>query len=121
MVPNANVSLTLSQTAFVQGQEVTGSILVSSGEEFDVTELRVELEDIEITRANYQERVKVDGKEEVVKGTAEEYTTLFSEKTSVSGSVHITQGFTGEYKFKIPIPANAPITYYGKNASNKWF
>lgn len=113
-VPNANVSVTLSQIAFVQGQEVTGSLLVSSSEEFDITELRVELEDSEIVRADYQESVKIGGKDEVVKRTAEEHTILFSVKTSVSGPMHITQGFTGEYKFKIPIPVNASITYYGK-------
>ena len=99
------------------GQKITGSIQVAASEEFDAIELRVELEDYEHTRAYY--RVSKPNQPDI-SGTAEEHNKLYSGKITVYGPIHFTKGFTGEYNFKISVPANALTTYYGKNASNKW-
>ena len=115
--PEANISINLSQTVFMLGQEIIGSFQVMASEEFDATELRVEVEDYEHTRANY--RVSRSNQPDI-SGTAEEHNKLYTGKATVSGSVHITKGFTGEYNFRISLPTNASTTYYGKNASNKW-
>ena len=115
--PEANISLNLSQTTFILGQEITGSIQLAASEEFDTTELRVELEDNENTKAYY--RVSRPNQPDI-SGIAEEHNKLYSGKATVYGPIHITKGFTGEYSFRISVPANASTTYSGKNASNKW-
>lgn len=93
---------------------------MTSSDEFEASELRIELEDIETTKAIYYEKVKVGDKEERVERTAEQTTTLFSGKFPILGSLNVIQGFREEYAFRIPISANSSITYYGRNASNKW-
>ena len=115
--PEANISVNISQMAFMLGQEVTGSIQVAASEEFDATEFRVELEDYEHTRAFY--RVSRPNQPDI-SGTAEEQNKLYTGKVTVNGPIHLTKGFTGEYNFRISVPANASTTYSGKNASNKW-
>ena len=115
--PEANISVNISRMTFILGQEITGSIQVSASEEFDATELRVELEDYEHTRANY--RVSRPNQPDI-NGTAEEHNKLYTGKATVYGPIHLTKGFTGEYNFRISVPANASTTYNGKNASNKW-
>ena len=115
--PEANISLNIGQMAFMLGQEITGSIQVAAGEEFDATELRVELEDYEQTKAFY--RVSRPNQPDI-SGTAEEQNKLYSRKVTVSGPIHLIKWFIGEYNFRIPIPANASTTYSGRNAINKW-
>jgi hypothetical protein len=115
--PEANISVSIDRMAFTLGQEITGSIQVTANEEFDAVELRIELEDFEQSRAFY--RISRPNQPHIT-GTAEEGNKLYTGKATVSGSLHITKGFTGEYNFRIPIPANVSTTYSGKNASNKW-
>jgi hypothetical protein len=115
--PEANISVNIGQMAFALGQEIQGSIQVAASEEFDAVELRVELEDYEQSKAFY--RISRPNQPDIT-GTAEEGTRLYTGKVAVSGPLHVTKGFTGEYNFRIPIPANASTTYSGKNASNKW-
>ena len=115
--PEANISVNISQMAFMLGQEITGSIQVAASEDFDATELRVELEDYEQSKAYY--RVPRPNQPDIT-GTAEEGNKLYTGKVTVSGPLHLTKGFSGEYNFRIPIPANASTTYSGRNAINKW-
>ena len=115
--PEATVSVNIGQLAFMVGQEIVGSIQVAANEEFDATEVRVELEDYEQSKALY--RVSRSNQPDIT-GTAEEGNKLYTGKVAISGPIHITKGFIGDYNFRISIPANAFTTYYGKNANNKW-
>ena len=115
--PEANISVNIGQMAFMLGQEIIGSIQVAASEEFDATELRVELEDYEQSKAYY--RVPRPNQPDIT-GTAEEGNKLYTGKVTVSGPLHLTKRFTGEYNFRIPVPVNASTTYSGRNASNRW-
>lgn len=114
--PKATVSVTLDKQAFKRDEPMTGTLSVSSSEEFDADELRIELWVTEWTRAKGS--VRVDDETRIV--TVEQKATLHQGKNAVAGRMHITKGFNQQFSFSIPLPPNVPPTYHGQNAKNTW-
>jgi hypothetical protein len=56
--PKATISVTLDKQAFNLNEPMTGNLSVSSSEEFDADELRIELWVTEWTTATEKERVR---------------------------------------------------------------
>ena len=118
--PKATVSVTLDKQAFNLNEPITGTLSVSSSEEIDVDELRIELWVTEETRATGSITIPVRDISETRTVTLQQSTTLYQEKNTVAGRMHITEGFNQQFPFSIPLPLGVPPTYRGRNATNTW-
>jgi len=114
--PKATMSVTLDKQAFNLNEPMTGKLSVSSSEEFDADELRIELWVIEWTKATE----KKDSGSDAITVTAEQNAELHKGKVSVAGRMKITDGFNQEFPFSAPLPPSVPPTYRGHNARNTW-
>jgi hypothetical protein len=114
--PNATISVTLDKQAFNLNEPMTGNLSVSSSEEFDADELRIELWVTEWTTAT---ETKGSGSE-ARKVTAEQNAELHKGKITVAGRMHVTEGFNQQFPFSTPLPPGVPPTYRGHNARNTW-
>jgi hypothetical protein len=117
--PKTTVTFKLPKTSVALGSSINGTIVVSSDEEFDATEIRAELRCIEKVRRErwvYNERLRRDVRQ-VYWDTA----TLVSEDLNASGSMHIVPGFEKTFPLKVNIPASGRETLDGIDASVSWF
>lgn len=110
--PKATVSITLSRHTVSLGNELTGTILVSSEEEFDAGEIRVEISGF--------------APKAIPPSLGEEYSTasdkiLWSICERVSSLLHLEPGFQQEIPFKVLIPARPCFMKYGVPRSVGWF
>ena len=83
--PTASISINIGKDSFILGETITGDVLVTSGEDFEANEIRVELVGVEKLRVG-GEAIKGDGFE-----TPE--TRLYSSRTA-----YIQRGGTIEYQ-----------------------
>lgn len=122
--PKATVSVTLDKQAFNRNEPMTGTLSVSSSEEFDADELRIELWVTEETKAtggvtiHIREESETRTVTETV--TVKQSASLHEGKNTVAGRMHITEGFNQQFPFNIPLPPGVPPTYRGRNATNTW-
>ena len=114
--PKATVSVTFDKQSFNLNEPMTGKFNVSSSDEFDVDELRIELWVTEWTKATEKKGSGSDARTV----TAEQNAKLHDGKISVAGRMKVTDGFNQEFPFSIPLPSGVPPTYRGRNASNTW-
>ena len=105
--PKATISVTLDKQAFNLNEPMTGNLSVSSSEEFDADELRIELWVTEWTTATEKKGSGSDAR----KVTAEQNATLHNGKITVAGRMHITEGFNQQFPFSKPLPSGVPPTY----------
>jgi len=118
--PKATISVTLDKQALNLNEPITGTLSVSSSEEFDADELRIELWVTEETRATGSVTVNIEDRSETRTVTLQQSATLHEGKNTVTGRMHITEGFNQQFPFSIPLPPGVPPTYRGRNASNTW-
>jgi len=114
--PKATMSVALDKPQFSLSEPMKGKISVSSSEEFDADELRIELWVTEWTRA----MEKKGSGEDAVTVTAEQNARLYEGKIAVARRMRITKGFDKQFPFSIPLPPNIPPSYRGHNARNTW-
>ena len=116
--PDANVDLKLSNYTVTLGENLEGSISVSSKEDFDVTEARCEIQCIEeakVLRSQYDPVTKRSELREV-----QETRTLFSAKPLVSCATRICNGENRTFPFKINIPAGGRPSYRAIQDNVSW-
>ena len=118
--PKATVSVTLDKQAFNRNEPMTGTLSVSSSEEFDADELRIELWVTEETKATGGVTIHIREESETKTVTLKQSATLHQGKNTVAGRMHITEGFNQQFPFSIPLPPGVPPTYRGRNATNTW-
>lgn len=117
--PKATISITLDKATFNQKELMTGTISVTSSDEFEADEIRIEIEVTEETRATGTPVQRFGtGERKIV--TVQQSANLHKEKTTVAGRMKITKGFKEGFPFSIPIPSGVPPTYHGRNANNTW-
>jgi len=116
--PRARITLEFSKTSFLLGENAEGSLTVVSDEEFDVKEIRCEIECVEeakrIKRA-FDATAKRDILEEVT-----ESATLYSARPTVSGPLHLSTGFSQTFQFSINIPAGLRPTFKSVDSKVTW-
>lgn len=110
--PDATVSITLSRHTVSLGNELTGTILAASEEEFDADEVRVEISGF--------------APNAIPPSFGGEYSTssdkiLWSICERVSSPLHLEPGFQKEIPFKVLIPARPCFMKYGMPRSVGWF
>jgi hypothetical protein len=116
--PRARISLQLSKGSFVLGENIEGTMVVSSDEEFDAQEIRAEIESIrkaERQMFQYDSLAKRD-----VSKTVEDISITYSAKPHVAGPLHITQGFSQTYPVSVNIPASGSPSFRSFNSSVSW-
>ena len=118
--PKATISVTLDKQAFNCNEPMTGTLSVSSSEEFDADELRIELWVTEETRATGSVTIRTKEGSETKTVTVKQSAKLHEGKNTVAGRMHITEGFNKQFPFSIPLPPGVPPTYRGRNATNTW-
>ncbi len=120
--PNASVTLNISKDTFCLGETITGELIVAAQEEFEASEIRVEL------RGN--EKLRTGG--EAIKGGSETQETrlystsrpltqsgptreylMYRGQTKVSDKLRLAHGFNQQFSFKITVPAGLGPTYQG--------
>lgn len=116
--PKASISLSLSKNVFTLGEDLTGTLLVASDEEFDAEEIRAEFQCVESKEKTEWEYNEDTG--EMVENTYWDTATLHSANPKVSGPLHITSGFKKEFPFSTNIPAGGRETYDSVDASVEW-
>ena len=117
--PKTEINLELAKRTIALGTNTNGSIIISSKEEFDATEVRAELRCIEKVRRErwvYNERLRRN-----IRHTYWDTATLLSDDLVVSGSIHIVPGFKKTFPIEVNIPASGRETLDGVDANVSWF
>ena len=118
--PKATISVALDKQVFSLNESMTGTLSVSSSEEFDADELRIELWVTEETTATGSVTIRTGAESETKTVTVKQEANLHDGKITVAGRMKITEGFNQQFPFSIPMPSGIPPTYRGRNASNTW-
>ncbi len=106
--PRATVAISLNKNAFTLGEDLEGTLLVTSEEEFDATEVRAEFRCLE-----KEKKGKYEWNEQTKRNEWKEYwetATLHSADVKASGEFHLTSGCKKEFLFSTNIPAGGKAT-----------
>jgi hypothetical protein len=117
--PKTTVKFEIPKTTVALGSSISGTITVSSKEEFDTTEIRAELRCIEKRRRErwvYNERLRRN-----VRRVYWDSATLISDDLKASGPMHIVPGFKKKFPINVNIPASGRETLDGIDANVSWF
>ena len=126
--PNATISINIGKDDFVVGETIAGNILVTSEEEFDAKEIRVELQGVVKQKIGPEgEMDEVESPEvgaalaaaalaaiayKKVKGKDTIGIPLYKGQTKVSEKLKITKGYSQQFPFQITIQPNARTMIY---------
>ena len=116
--PNANVALQLGKSSYVLGENVEGTLVVTSSEDFDAKEVRCEFQCVETkkrTSLQYDAAIKQTIPKEV-----QESATLWSSRPQMTGPLHLTPGFSQNYPVSINLPAGGRPTYHSVDQNVAW-
>jgi len=114
--PKGTISVTLDKSECCLREPLTGKVNVTAAEDFDVDEIRLELEATEWTQAT--QSMNIGGTTKSV--TAKQETKLHDGKVTLQGRMHLTSGFNQDFPFSVNLPPGVPPTYRGRNARNTW-
>jgi len=116
--PRATVALSLSKGAFALGEDLEGTLIVASEEEFDATEVRAEFRCIE-----RRKKGRYEWNEQAKRNEWKEYwetATLHSVDVKASGEFRLASGYRREFPFSTNIPAGGRESYKSVDASVTW-
>lgn len=114
--PKANIAVLFDKGTFSLNEPLQGRLEISSSEEFDADELRIEVRVNEWTKATQQKTVG----QQQVPVTAEQNSVLHQGRLTVAGGRHFTDGFSESIPFSLSLPSTVPPTYRSQNARNTW-
>lgn len=116
--PKARIKLQFSKSSYALGENVEGTLAVSSDEEFDAKEIRCEIQSAEEAK-----RIKPvydeTAKRELLKEVSES-ATLYSAKPGVTGPLHLTRGFSQTFPFGMNLPAGLRPTFKSLDSKVTW-
>jgi len=129
--PDATISLNIDKDNFVIGEKITGNILVTSEEEFDAKEIRVELQCIAEQKIGEthetEEGYEVEDPRvgaalaagvlaaiayKKIKGKDTIGIPMYKGQTKVSEKLKITKGYSQQFPFQITIQPNVRTMLY---------
>jgi hypothetical protein len=117
--PKATLTLRLNKASYALGENVEGSLNISSQEDLDAKELRCEIQCVEDARRI--KRVYDEGLHVYVDRQVQESAVLYAGKPNVAGPLKLTQGFTATFPVNISIPASGRPTYRSIDNKVAWF
>lgn len=101
---NADLSVMLDKSTFLDGEPINGKLVLDSDEAVDADEIRVEIRVIETFQAPRLERMGGQVRQVMETQTKK----LHSEDVKLSGPLEISKGYKGEFPFTVSIPPMAP-------------
>jgi len=108
--------VTLDKNEYSLRESLTGRLNVTAAEDFDIDEIRLEIEVIEWTKAT--QNINIGGTTKSV--TAEQNSKVHDGKVTLQGRMHLNGGFNKDFPFSMNMPTGVPPTYRGRNARNTW-
>ena len=117
--PKVTVTLKTKSDHAELGENLEGVITVVAQEEFDATEIRVELRCIEKQRKErwvYNEQLRRN-----IRHVYWDQATLHSSDPKASGQIHIVPGFRKDFPIVISIPIAGRESFDGIDANVTWF
>jgi sporulation-control protein spo0M len=101
---NADISVMLDKSTFLDGEQINGKLVLDSDEAVNADEIRLEIRVVETFQApRYQ---SVGGQYRQVMETQTK--KLHSEDVKISGPIGISKGYKEEFPFTFSIPPMAP-------------
>jgi hypothetical protein len=116
--PEAIVQLKLGAYSVALGENLEGTLTVSSREDFDATEVRCEMSCVEQARVIKQ--VYDAQLRRTLPQEAQESSVLFSARPVLSGPTHLANGETRDFPLGVNIPAGGRATVQGIDRSVTW-
>jgi hypothetical protein len=116
--PEAIVQLRLPSYSVTLGENLQGTLNVTSKEDFEATEVRCEIQCIE--RANVIKQVYDSTLRTNVPREVEETAVIYAAKPSLSGPTRFTNGETRDFPLNINIPAGGRPTFLGVGQRVTW-
>ena len=116
--PEASVQLKLGSYSVALGENLSGTLTVSSKEDFESTEVRCEIQCVEhakVIKQVYDATLKRSVPQEV-----QDSAVLFAAKPVLSGPTHVSNGETRDFPVSINIPAGGRATYQGIDRRVTW-
>jgi len=126
--PNAAISLNIGKDNFVLGETIIGDVLVTSQEDFEAEEIRVELQGVEKMKVGgepidasetLETRIYSSRTSYTQRGDTIEY-PMYKGQTKLSEKLRINKGFSQQFPFKITVPANYGPTFQGMRRDGQW-
>lgn len=114
--PKSSVSLRLNKNTLNFGDKLEGTLTVSSEEDVDVTEIRAELRCEEKKKQQFQ---MSDGHGGQHGGDSWQNKTIYREDPQVSGPIHLSTGYRGEFPFSTNLAGGLP-SYAGDARTVTW-
>jgi hypothetical protein len=116
--PEMNVQLNLGKFSVDLGENLDGTLVVTSKEDFDTTEVRCEIQCVEVAKTIkqvYDAQLRRSLPREV-----QDSAVLFSAKPVLSGPTRIGNGETRSFPLNINIPAGGRPTYQSIDRRVTW-
>lgn len=116
--PDAAVQLTFNNYSVTLGDNLQGTLNVTSKEEFDVLEVRCEIACVE--QAKVIKEVYDPALKRSIPQVVDETAVIYSAKPALSGLSHFVNGEHRNVPVNINIPASARPTYAGVDRRVTW-
>jgi hypothetical protein len=116
--PDASVQLRITNYSVALGDNLQGTLNVTSKEDFETTEVRCEIacvEQAKVIREVYDAALKRS-----IPQVVDESAVIYSAKPALSGPSHFTNGENRAIPVNINIPAGARPTYAGVDRRVTW-
>lgn len=127
--PNASATLNISKDNYALGETITGELFITSQEDFEADEIRVELIGIEKMRVGgeplkgasetQETRLYSSLTPQTQSGTIREY-LMFRGQAKVSQKLRIPNGYNQQFSFTMTIPAGLGPTFTGLRRDGQW-
>ena len=116
--PKAGVVLQLNKNSYTLGENIEGTLVATSSEEFDCKEIRLEFQCIE-KKKRMALQYEATAKREVLR-QVEDSANLWSAKPSLSGPLHLTAGFSQNFPLNLNIPTGGRPTFHSVDQNVTW-
>lgn len=120
--PNASATLNISKETFALGETITGTLTITSQEQFQADEIRIELQGNENLRAGgeairgasetQETRLYSTTAPTTQTGTTRQY-IMHRGQTRLAQKLPLSNGFSQEYQFSIAVPNGLGPTFQG--------
>jgi hypothetical protein len=117
-VPDSTINLRFENYSVALGENLTGSLNICAREDFDVTEVRCELQCVE--RARVIKQVYDAQLRRALPREVEDSAVLFSARPVLSGATHMINGETKDFPLNINFPAGGRPTCQGIDRKVTW-
>jgi hypothetical protein len=116
--PNAKISLQTNKTSYTLGENIEGTLAISSNEEFEAKEIRCEFQCVETAKKVVPQYDAV-AKREVLR-QVQESATLYSARPAFGGPLHVANGFSQTFPVNLNIPAGGRPTFHSIDSTVSW-